>query len=487
MRTKLLLLVFFVALFSRLPFFQTVYWRTPDAVEYIDVARNIISGNGFVQTVRPNYVGDWSVITSAFHGRPVGTSIFIAGLLLINKDLYFVQLGFLLIGVLNCVLVFLLANKFMRKKWAAIVAILVAINPNYAITNRLLVSEILFMTFCYLALILFFRFKRKFGEIFLLGIFVGVAYLIRFEGIILFILLFAYSIFNRNYLRNRREFLTYFLGFLSITIFFFLQNYLVNGNPFFSYNYFHYQIKDFWSVIGSEFDYKFMTPFTFIKTNWQWIIGREVQIIFSHIKSFFGITFLGIFSIGVPLIFSIRKKPVMVLVLFSIATFLLYTSLWSGVFERERHFFGIYSLMLIVVFPLLFSRLPRNIAGLVLFITILVYSAYLGNRIYWARYVDTSIDNWTPVQKGELYAWTTKNVLPGEIAAATDPWLVNLFTQKATVRMPSRIDNRERLDSFVHRYQISYLFIDNVSEFEKIYLDKPTICLNKICVYKVKR
>ena len=112
-RKKILppLILFLVGLIFRLPFFGVPFWRTPDAVEFIDVARNIVSGKGLIQTIKWNFFESTPVITSAFHGKPFFVSLIFSVILRLQNDPYLLQLFLLILGAANVVLFYFLARK----------------------------------------------------------------------------------------------------------------------------------------------------------------------------------------------------------------------------------------------------------------------------------------------------------------------------------------------------------------------------------------
>src|SRR5260221_3607445 len=86
-----ILVIFIIAISLRLPLFHTVYWRTSDAIEYINLARNIATGQGFTQSFKTSYFDNYPVITSAFHGRTSFLAIPLAGILLLGGNEYSLQ------------------------------------------------------------------------------------------------------------------------------------------------------------------------------------------------------------------------------------------------------------------------------------------------------------------------------------------------------------------------------------------------------------
>src|SRR5207249_874004 len=129
---------------------------------------------------------------------------------------------------------------YLNNVYATIASIFVAMNPNIVISDRLILSETVFTFFTLLGFLLLYLLNDSYKKYIFLGIIVGISYLTRFEGVFLF-LIFALWAFKK-----RKE---YFFMFVSscaiITAPYFYLNFLVNHNPFFTYNSYHFQVHHF--------------------------------------------------------------------------------------------------------------------------------------------------------------------------------------------------------------------------------------------------
>src|SRR5882724_6873950 len=94
-----LIIILLVGVIFRFPLIGTDYLRTPDALEYVNVARNLNNHLGFVQSIKTHYFDNNQVVTSAFHGRPIGAAIIFAPLLKIgNNNILILQIFSLFVG-----------------------------------------------------------------------------------------------------------------------------------------------------------------------------------------------------------------------------------------------------------------------------------------------------------------------------------------------------------------------------------------------------
>lgn len=437
---KYLLIILAVGVLLRAPLLGTPFWRTGDAVDYINVGRNLLSGDGLVTSVKSAFYNDNPVITSALASRPIGMSLIAAGILSINENLYCLQLFSLMIGILDPVVFYLLARRYVSPKVSLLGSLLLAINPNILISNRLFISEPVFILFIMLGLL---------GQKFWRGIFFGMAYLIRFEGIFLPIIFLNWETL---------------LAFCAVVMPYWVGNFMVNGNPFYSYNFVHFQVKQFQEYFADGYGKTFPPAWKFISENFFWV-GRAVgETTLKHLESF--LKFDGLGLLGILGFFGIRKnfakfKQIMI---FCFTSFMVYSVMWSAIFERARHFIPIYFLLMIPVLVFIDSHQKSVLVRRVLLVVAIIYLVFDLHRIAWARNVDTKIDNWSPAQKGQLYRWLKNNTSRQEIVAGVDPMLLNLFVDRPAILLP-----KNNIDRFIDQYKVKYVLVDDsrrVSEFE---------------------
>src|SRR5260221_3199206 len=184
-----LILVFLIALCIRLPLYHNVYWRTGDAIEYINLARNIAGSHGFTQNIKFRYFDDYPVTTSAFHGRTSFLSIILAGIILLGGNEYAMQFFILVLGAVNACLVYVLCRKWVSPKYSLVAGLLASVNPNLLINSRLILSEPLFSTFILLTLIVILYMREHLLKYSIAGIITALASLTRTEGAFLLPLL----------------------------------------------------------------------------------------------------------------------------------------------------------------------------------------------------------------------------------------------------------------------------------------------------------
>lgn len=433
---KSIILIIFVGTLVRIGLIGTPFWRTPDAIEYISVARNINAGLGLTQTVKSNFINNTPVISSAISGRPIFLPIILSGILRITNNLYSLQLFSLAIGILNGLLIFLITKKFTSQLVATIGGLLAVLNPNILINGRLILSEPVFATFLLLGILVW----KKWWL--LSGIFWGLAYLTRQEGLLLLLIGLP--------------------GFIVLAFPYWIQNYLINGNPLFTYNTVHYQMKSFLDFINSGYGSVLPSAFDFIKNNYSWIFLKVLENILLNIKSIIGFSYLGFLSI-----FLIKwQKKFWPIYFFSVFTVLLYASMWSAIFERERHFIPIYLLLLIPILYFIDKHRKNLIVWILVFITFASYVAFDIHRIVWARSIDPVVDVWSKSDRSEIYSWIKNNTNILDIISSTNPLMVNLWTERPGIITPREIINDGVYFKYINQFKIRWFLVDEEKYFD---------------------
>lgn len=453
------LLVSFMAIFGvslalRLPLYRTVYWRTPDAVEYLNVARNMVEGKGLVRSIKWHFFDNHPVVSSAFTNRPIGTSVVLAGLLTVNPDPYFLQLSWLILSAVNAGLFFLVARRFLRQRTAFLMALLVSLSPNMLISSRLLLSETLMATVVYL----FFISRRLLVS----GFLVGLAFWVRSESLVLLLPI----LLGMGCKSKRKLFFSGLVIFL-IILPFFGANFLVNGSPLYSYNGYHFGVLKFDQGFSLQTNWE--PPMVFVSQNLFLILGKILTVFGYSLRNLFNLA-----SLGITVVFLIGStrywRKFWPFFYFSIATIFAYSLMWSAIFEAERHFVLVFSLLLIPIGYFLERKVPWKLTLIAVFVNLVVFGGYDVHRINWARNVDTKIDNWDERKKGAAFDWIRRQTKSGDIVAGVDPWLVNLFTKRPTVRLPSDLFEAKPA-TFEREYRVKYYVVDDPRVAKKLLID----------------
>lgn len=448
------IIIFLIALAIRLPLYHTPFWRTNDAIEYINIARNLNAGQGITLSIK-NLLYDASpVVSQAIKTRPVLTSVLYAGLLKINSDVYFLQIFNLLLGAFNACLVYILAKHFVSRKVALLGGILAALNPNSLITGRLILSDQLFAALSLLAFIAFYRIKSVARKYLLTGFLIGLLTLTRLEGAILFLVLCVITLNKPRYL------VTLILSFCLTLSPYFFASLRLSGSPVQSYGAIHYQTFKVDDSVAQGFEKSYPPPLVFIRNNSGWVVKAVITSTAYLTKSLFEFGYFGPLIILLILSFLQSWKKYGPLYLYCLLVFLLFCSLWSANFEPDRNFLFLYFLLLIPTMDFLQHYRRNKILFLIIVLTLFGYLAYDYHRIVWARDVDPHIGSWNPPAKEQAYLWIENHTNRSDIVTATNPFMVNLQTQRPTISLPANL-NEENYSRFLGKFNVRYILSDD--------------------------
>lgn len=470
-----LLILIIIGILFRIPLVGTEYFRMPDALEYLNVARNINSGSGITQSIKWHYFDDYPVVTSAFHGRPVGTSILFSIILKIVNNSIFLQIFSLSLGLLNSITFYFLALRYFNRYFAFFGALLVALNPNFLITGRIPLSEQVFSLIILLALISSAYYRESYLKYGLIGLICGLSYYFRNEGLLASLLIFIFIS------KSFKHFFIQMCAFILTTLPLFYNNLVLNSSLFYSYNYFHFQVKSF---SEGMYSYKvvYPSPFDFIQNNMVWIIKQVALIVYGFLKNIADFRMLGFFLLPI-LLWPKRFFRIHFLFLtISIVVLATYSILWSAIFDSSRHFFLVFVLLLFVSLLNLENYKMKKIGVFLAMLTFFIYISFDIHRIVWVRSA-VNLNPWTN-QSNMVYIWINKVIADKYIISTSAPHYVNYFTNNPTAQFPKNIKDKSIYNKYVSEYGICY-FVINKNEKEYLpekflevkYNDKNTFVL----------
>ncbi len=473
----LLTFLFLIALIFRLPLLYTEFMRTPDSIDYINVAENLATGKGYIRSIKSHFFDDSPVFASGNFSRPFFTPFIYSLLLRIKNDYYILQGFNLILGAVNVVLFYILLQKFITKKTAFIGILLIASNPNLIIENRFILSEQIFYFLVLIFFIIYFYLKDSKKKYISLGFIAALGYLTRIEGILLLISV------GLTHVTNKKK-----LVLLSIaTISFFLTsipnfiiNYTIFGKPFFTFYAYHFVVLHFYEGVYSFYS-PFPSPLVFIQNNFLAITTRIAQNNIENFLSLVGFRFLSTLSI-IPLLFLYKRfRPTRLLfvsilpvLLFSLFLFLIVTFTWSVFFQPERHIALTYMFSVFLFFVL--TNRIRQLVYVASAITLCIYLIFDVHQLLWIR---KSIGSLEETKSQPMYSWIRKNTEKDGIIASRDTSFLYLYTGRPVIliplKLPNEYDDTAILDEYVKKYQIKYFYVRE-HDLEK-YLTKKGILL----------
>jgi hypothetical protein len=439
-------LIFILALLIRLPLIGTNWYKTPDAVEYLNIARHLAAGENLISSLKFNYLDSSPVVHPAITDRPLGWPVFLSFLLRLSANPIFSQTVILFLGAANAALIYRLFLRYLNHHWAFLGGVLYALNPNLLITNRLLLAEPLGWFLALIGLNLFLALKIK--PIILAGILLVLAYLTRPELLFLILTLTIYLILNRPRL------LPGWLLTILITAAPYHWQSLRQGLGFFPFVESRvWQVLSFPDALG-QFELRLTPPLTLFKQQFNFILSRWLVLGWLNLKQIFSFGWLGplaITIIFVPKKFLLKTWP---LVLFGLIILALSTLTWPIFPEPERTLTPVFIVLLLLILKSL-SKIHSSLAKPLLLITIIIYLVFDSHRLLWAR--KDPANHLFPANQ-EVITWINQNTNADDIIAAADPWTINYATGRPSLILPRDL-TRENFGRFITRYQPKYFVI----------------------------
>jgi hypothetical protein len=455
-------LLFLIAFFIRISLLHTEFMRTPDSIDYINVAENMATGNGYIRTIKSHFFDEVPVFSPGNFMRPIFTPLIYAILLKIDNDYYVLQAFNLTVGAVDVVLFYMLLRLFVSPKFAFVGSLLIALDPNLIIEGRFIISEQIFYFLVLLFFLLYFRLDDSKKKYVFLGIISALAYLTRIEGVIL---LFAIFISKRKKLLFPSIAVA---AFALTTLPNFVLNYIISGRPFFTFYEYHLVVLNF--IEGVYYFYHpYPTPFTFITHNYPAIIQEIIQNIKDNGLSFIGLRFLGIVTVF-PFLFFIKKYTptrsivikILPVIIFSIGMFGVVVSTWSVFSQPERHIALVYIFSVFSVFVLARTTRLKQILSVVTVIMLCLYLVLDVHQYLWLR---PSVGDLETKESQPVYTWIRTHTNKNAIIASRNPAFFYLYADRPTILIPTKLptkgNNPAVLDNYVKQYHIQYFYLEN--------------------------
>jgi 4-amino-4-deoxy-L-arabinose transferase-like glycosyltransferase len=206
-----------------------------DDREYVSIARNIVNGQGIVKdSILPLEVNFFKQLPIPEFMHPPGYPLIIAGFFKLFGVSDFVALlpSYLAYFIL-ILLVFYFVKKYVNTKTAIMATIILIFNKEILNYSSIALSEEVYTAVFFLFFILIIR-ANSLGAIFFSGVILGVSHLIRENIYPFFIPMLFFLYFYPDLLRWKKMGL-FIIGLLIPISFIISRNYLMTGEPFFSY------------------------------------------------------------------------------------------------------------------------------------------------------------------------------------------------------------------------------------------------------------
>ncbi|MFN8635511.1 MAG: glycosyltransferase family 39 protein [Chloroflexota bacterium] len=474
---------------------------SPDMVEYVDVARRLVGGQGYVLGIKAYHLGGPEVIQDGLiHRTPLFTLI-MAALLRLGFDLYAVQVVNAAFGALSAALVYAIGARLAGRTVGVAAGLLAAASP-VGLAQQVQIQSDALSTALTLAGVLAVMLAAERGRLALAvmsGLFFGLGYLARPPVIVVGLaVLVLLPVLAPNRADARRLMLGLAGGMAAICLPVTAFSLVTRGRLSYSGKGYLYGVVSDADVMENGYVSMPLSPVAFVMGNPGFVVSAIGSVTGLYLRSIFlEREWLAPLMAGWPgavmaLLGGRYPWTSGIVVTAACANFVFYALTWSSWQDRFM-LTTVYLLLPFVVDGLLrtivlvASRLlgavssagaQRRISVAVLGVAVAAVMAawsprfleqYQGQFTYGERPVGTRVTDgvrWSGpprwVNDGNLddaVEWIRGQTTPDTVLALGQPWPYTFFTGRPSVLLPYRLTD-ERLRDFLVEYRVSYVLYD---------------------------
>jgi hypothetical protein len=463
----------------------------PDVVEYVDVARRLLNGEGYLLGVKAYHFGGTEVLHNGLAERPPLYPLLVAATLGAGFDLYAVQVVNAALSAIAVGLVAGIGSTLFGRAIGAAGGLLAAISPVVLARMILPMSEAVTIVLVLLATWLVVRapepVRRR--DYLLAGLALGLGYLAR-PTVAAFVaaLLVAMPLSARDRRGAMPAVGWLLLGVLVFVVPISLYSLATQGSLSYSGQSYLYAVHKDSDVLRNGYGRPLPTPIAFIRENADFVAGAILE----NVRDYAALLFLDRewlrpllpAGVGVLLALVLRRYPRRALIpaILALAGFATYALTWANYQER----YLLPTLLLLLPFaadglarlgltriPL--GPLPRTLP---LFVAVLVVGwwwlptwrhQYQDEFKYGDEDVEPRTDDglrWTgPPRWSEdselarINDWLRANTERNDVVAHGQPWPYTFFTMRPATLLPTKLD-ADRLRQFLTEYHVAYVLLD---------------------------
>ena len=463
----------------------------PDVVEYVDVARRLLNGEGYRLGVKAYHFGGTEVLHHGLAERPPLFPLLVAGLLGLGLDLRAVQVVNALLAAVSVGLVAEIGRSLFGRSVGAAAGLLAAISP--VVLARMIppMTEALTIALILLATWIVVRAPEpaRRQDYLLAGLALGLGYLTRPTVAALALALLPALVLAAQDRRGAVR----AAGWLSVGVLVFaipisLYSLATQGSLSYSGQSYLYAVHKDSDVLRNGYGRPLPTPVEFITSN----VDFVVVAILENVRDYANLLALDRewlrpllpAWIGVVLALALRAYPRRAIVpaALALASFATYALTWANFQERYQ----IPVLLLLLPFlahgltrlgltriPL--GPLPRSLP---LFLAVVVVGwwwlptwrhQYQDEFRYGDEEVTPRVDDglrWTGPPRwsddpelARINAWLHDNTDRDDVLTHGQPWPYTFFTMRPATLLPTKL-TPDRLQTFLTEYHVAYVLLD---------------------------
>jgi 4-amino-4-deoxy-L-arabinose transferase-like glycosyltransferase len=474
-----------------LPPAMAVVQLSPDAVEYVDVARRLLAGEGYTLGVKAYHFGGTEVLHDGLAERPPLYPLLLAGLLGTGIGLPGAQVVNALLGAACAALVYGLGAALFGRRTGLLAGALAAASP--AVLARIIppMTEALGVSLTLLATWLVVRgLEHRSTRPFLLGgLALGLAYLTRPTAAVALGALVFGTFFAA---RSGRAWLVplgnLVGGFLTLALPISVYSLVTRGSLSYSGQTYLYAVFKDSDVLRNGYGAAIPGAADFLRANPDFVLAAVLE----NAATYAGLLFLDrdwLLPLLIAWPFALLAvargrypRAAWPVLLVALGNFLVYAATWSAYQERYQ------LLTLLLLLPFAVDGLARSglagvgigpnraltplhaaVLAVAVFWSPTFLREYRGEFAYGHEKIGTRTDNgfrWTGpprwVKDNELSRmvdWLNGNTGSHDALAHGQPWPFTFFTGRPATLLPTKL-SPERLRRFLVDYRVAYVLLD---------------------------
>ncbi len=448
----------------RLPFLVVSTEPSPDAAEYLDVARHLAHGDGLTLSIKSHLADQKPVVRSTIGNRsPVYPVLVAAGLRLFPSadDLLVARAVSLILSALGCVLCLLLFVGVWGWRIGVLSAVLVAVNPWLIVYGVSPLSDQLAFTVSVAALGLYARNAREgVRPVWSLsdGAMAGLGYLVRPTGVVLLAVLAAGYVVGRRW----RGLFWLVVGALLITAPYLHANWRLNGSPLYSVYSYNYAVGDSREATWLGLDREPVTPSEYIRSH----AAVVAKLIWHRTQENLGVmaSQLGLL---LPLVLLLPagwwRRERGAITGYAAANLAFYSLSWAAA-GAYRYLLASYLLPL----PLLLEAAARPrwrvlaragpvLLGLACVVAVASFGRQDADR--YRRHVRAAQARPAVAPlRAEAAQWLKQETAPEAVVASNNPWMMNYLTHRPAVICPE-FSREDQVVPFLLAHDVSVIVL----------------------------
>jgi len=448
----------------RLPFLVVPTEPSPDATEYLDVARHLAHGGGLTLSIKSHLADQKPVVRSTIGNRsPVYPVLVAAGLVVFRSadELTVARAVNLVLSAAGCVVCLLLFVGVFGWRVGVLSAVLVAVNPWLVVYGVSPLSDQLAFTVSVAALGLYARNAREgvrpawsLSD----GAMAGLGYLVRPTGLVLLAVLAAGYVTGRRW----RGLLWLVVGALLVTAPYLHANWRLNGSPLHSVYSYNYAVGESREATWFGLDREPVGPSRYIRSH----SALVAKLIWRRTQENLGVMASQV-GLLLPLVLLLPagwwRRERGVIAGYAAANLACYCLSWAAV-GAYRYLLASYLLPL----PLLLEAAARPrwrvlaragplLLGLVCVVTVVSFGRQDADR--YRRHVKAAQARPAVAPlRAEAAEWLRRETGPEAVVASNNPWLINYLTHRPAVICPE-FSREDQVLPFLRGHEVSVIVL----------------------------